>query len=89
MECQEADWVGSENGSCVNPFHGLVSCFGILPKLDLENRFPGLNSVLYAQAKGKVVNPASFRPLFLLVEHLGGKLTAQLTTGDRYLISLC
>ena len=63
MECQEADLDRVENGSCVNPFHGLVYIFGILPKLDLENRFPGLNLVLYAQTKGKVVNPGSFLPL--------------------------
>ena len=63
MECQEADLVGLEKGSCVYPFLGLVLDFGILPKKDLENRFPGPNTVLYAQTKGKVVNPASFRPL--------------------------
>ena len=47
----------------MNPFRGLVSCSRDFAKKDLENRFPVLNSVLYAQMKGKVVKPASFRLL--------------------------
>ena len=90
--CQEADflsWVRVKKGSCDNPFLGLVSCIRDIAKKDLENRFPGLNTVLYAQTKGKVVNPASFRPLSWLAKHFGRKLTTQLRPGGQQPFSLC